>query len=1339
MTVATAGTRFVHLHTHSEYSPIDSLLKIKDLVRAAAADGNPALAVTDHGTHAGIWKLGQYAREAGIKPIAGIEAYLSIGARAEHNFIEVDHDDDDPDIDGVRGKKSKKYEHLTLLASTSTGWANLVAMGNESQDSFWLKPRIDYELLAKYGEGIIVLTGCLGGPVAGPLSRGNRDEAIANLHTLIGCVGKDNVYVEVMDHGIEAQILIMDELRAVAAEVGLPLVATNDSHYMLATDKDAHEAWLAVGTKKVQSDAERFRFHGSGHHLRTGAEVRALQGGADWWLEACDNTLIIADRIAPDVLPVPHLRLPVFPCPDGFVDSATYLKHLVREGAFERYGADPERPGKLPAAVNDRLKFEFPVIFNAGIADYFLIVWDLIAWARSDRGYPTAAFPDGEPGKKVPIRVGAGRGSAAGSVVSFCLSIVGVDPLANHLLFERFLNPDRTGMPDIDVDFEQGRRQEVLRYIERKYGRDKVARIGTFGVAATRRAILDASKFLGQAPLGARLSPLVPIGAGGKPISLTALADVTDQAGDAFRSALGAAGPAGFDVMTLARSFEGVTKLEGIHACGTLISDEPMARLAPMRRDRAKAATDEDLLVTVWDGKDTESYGFLKMDILGLRNLDIISAAVRFIQADTGECIDADGLIPGNPNDAVRDAKTWELIGSGRTAGVFQLESSGMTALAENVAPSSLNDLTALVALYRPGPMSAKMHEHYAARKNSHEPVDYNYLTTDPAEQAAIASVLGDTFGTIVYQEQIMRLGGVVGGLTPGMRNKLQKAFSKKNVAMMAEVKEAMFAGGLAGAGTCGVAFRSETLDRIWVAFEGSAAYLFNQSHACAYGFISYQTAYLKANWPVQYGAAILASTDKDDKRLLAIRSLQVEGIEIKAPDINLSGTGTAPDGDFVRLGLSEVKGVGKNASHIVAERDANGPFTSLADAMARVRIPGKPTATGVEQLGPIQVNTMEALVEAGAFDAFGPRLGQSMILRAARAVPEMAPFDAEWGVLERSARQRLRLGVSTGPHPLVVLKDQIAAIPRGGQTLAPVQAVEHSRDGQRITLLAVLAGWTEKAYKRGRMVTMTLEGSKGSVEGVMWDEDRARLPAVPVTGDLVIVSAQVRVRQVEVERLDEEGETVIDSFERRDVTVKTVLQVPVQDPSRMVLAPMGELVVPEPAQGSLALDEAPEPVVQLALGTGGPDEQDAPPADPGESTAEPQWVGYDWAPDDEPPADPDFEPAPEHDRAEADATIHLAPVRALSVVAAPPGPEVVRVDGLILGAGNPVVRQAIRDFGVPAGFCEPAGGAWSLTTGTGQHLVVLTGAREVPGAAHLPGKAVAGWTALSLPQTAAA
>jgi hypothetical protein len=277
------------------------------------------------------------------------------------------------------------------------------------------------------------------------------------------------------------------------------------------------------------------------------------------------------------------------------------------------------------------------------------------------------------------------------------------------------------------------------------------------------------------------------------------------------------------------------------------------------------------------------------------------------------------------------------------------------------------------------------------------------------------------------------------------------------------------------------------------------------------------------------------------------------------------------------------------------------------------------------------------------------------------------------------------------------------------------VQAVEHSRDGQRITLLAVLAGWTEKAYKRGRMVTMTLEGSKGSVEGVMWDEDRARLPAVPVTGDLVIVSAQVRVRQVEVERLDEEGETVIDSFERRDVTVKTVLQVPVQDPSRMVLAPMGELVVPEPAQGSLALDEAPEPVVQLALGTGGPDEQDAP------------------------PADPDFEPAPEHDRAEADATIHLAPVRALSVVAAPPGPEVVRVDGLILGAGNPVVRQAIRDFGVPAGFCEPAGGAWSLTTGTGQHLVVLTGAREVPGAAHLPGKAVAGWTALSLPQTAAA
>src|SRR5665648_645096 len=756
MTTPAATTGFVHLHTHSEFSEVDSIAKVKDLVAAAVADGNPALAINDHGTIGGIWKLGLAAAKAGIKPICGIEAYLAIGSRFEHNTMAAMDDDADPgtdsdpdeDADVGRGAKTKRYEHLTLLAISRKGWENLVTMTNEAQNSFWHKPRIDYDLLAQYGEGIVVLTGCLGGPVAGQLARDDRPAAIANLERLIAAVGRENVYVEVMDHGIPAQLRVMDGLRSVAAELGLSVVATNDSHYMHSDQGPAHEAWLAVGTRKVLTDEKRFKFHGGGYHLRTEAEMRALQGGADWWQDACDMTVTIAARVADDVLPSPRLRLPKYPLPDGYTDAGTYLKDLVRRGAFERYGQDPARPACLPPAVNERLQFEFGVVHPAGLDDYFLITWDVIGWARSDRGLPTAEFPLGEPGKKKPIRVGPGRGSAAGSAISYCLYIVGVDPLKHGLLFERFLNPQRTGMPDIDVDFEQIRRPEVLRYIERRFGRDRVARIGTFGVAATRMALIDAARVTGVTGLGAKLSPLVPIGASGKPVSLATLADVTDKSGEAFPKAVTDAGAPARAVLTLARALEGVTKRQGIHACGTLIADEPMASLVPLRHDRAKGATDEDLLVTVWDGKDVDGYGLLKMDVLGLRNLDVISAAVDFIEATTGHVVDPDALVPGDLTDAARDAKVWELIASGRTAGVFQLEGSGITALAEKVAPSSLADLTALVALYRPGPMAAKMHDHYAARKNGHEPIDYGYLTTDPAEQAVIASVLGVTFGT---------------------------------------------------------------------------------------------------------------------------------------------------------------------------------------------------------------------------------------------------------------------------------------------------------------------------------------------------------------------------------------------------------------------------------------------------------------------------------------------------------------------------------------------------------------------------------------------------------------
>ena len=1729
---------FAHLHVHSEYSPIDSLAKVKDLVAMAAADCNPALAISDHGTLAGIWKLGQYAAIHGLKAIPAIEAYLSIGDRFEHNALTVPDDDADPDVEGGKGTKRKVYEHLTLLATTRTGWRNLVQMTNASHDSFWYKPRLDYDLLEQHGEGLIVLTGCLGGPVAGPLSRGDRAQAVTNLRRLVRCVGRENVYVEVMDHGIEAQLRIMDDLRSVAAEVGVPLVATNDSHYIHANQRDAHEAWLAVGTHAVLSSTERFAFHGHGHHLRTEAEMRALQGGAAWWQEACDNTVTIAARVADDVLPASKLRLPKFPVPDGFADSGTYLKHLVREGAFERYGSDPARPeGRfLPPAVNAQLKFEFTVVDNAGLPDYFLIVHDIIEWARSDRGLPTAEFPNGEPGKKTPIRVGPGRGSAAGSTISYALKIVGVEPMANGLLFERFLNPQRTGMPDIDVDFEQGRRAEVLRYIAARFGRDRVARIGTFGIDQSRAAIKDGARVLELTGVGNKLSSLVPIGGNGKPYAFKALDDQADKAGEAFRAAVRDSGDPADHILTLARAFEGVTKQEGIHACGTLIADEPMAPLVPLRRDLSKGATDEDLLITVWDGKDVDDYGLLKMDVLGLRNLDVISAAVRFIEQTTGELIEPDDLMPNNPDDIERDTKAWDLISSGRTAGVFQLESAGMTKLAEQVAPNSLADLTALVALFRPGPLAAGMHEHYAARKNGREAVDYGYLSDRADEQSAIGSVLDVSYGTClaadtpvysvtrgryvtiaeielgeivqgvdettlcaasapvtqkvmtgvkdtlvtrfrggsyirstadhlfltpdgwrradqlvegsvvaapwslkssgqpllspaharvlgfllgdgylgaygttfvnsdgglhrsfdaavshafpdtrvrfeampgraasrsrvtngkghggracgvvswlrsmnllppasqwreggalsenkripaewmaadngtlaplvaalwdcdghfgegrgagtatyktisqglaediqtallrfgvvsnlsrfdydsrkgrrtghqitvggehlvklietllphlasqakaskaveiltagqglragmvsdvpraailgaanrsgmslreaaraigvdrrtlgsgtrngwysservgravahltgdaellrllntrwvrvlsqdvgepaevwdvtvdrihnfvaagvvvhncVYQEQLMKLSEVVGGLEPGMRNKLQKAFSKKKADLMSEVKDAMFAGALAGRGTSGVVFSPTTLDKLWATFEGSAAYLFNASHACAYGFVSYQTAYLKANWPVQYGAALLSVTDDDDKRRAAIRSLQVEGIHILAPDINRSGVNTQPDGDAVRLGLSEVKGVGKNAGHIVAERDQNGRFVSLADALARVQIPKDKDG----KLGALPVNVAEALVEAGAFDEFGPRMGQVMIVRGVKVDGAIAPVDAEWGVLERSARQRERLGLITGEHPLATLREQIRSYSTAGQKPLSVRAVQRATDGERIMLLGVLAGWTEKAYKRGRMVTLTLEGSTESVEGVMWDEDRARLPKIPTIGDVVVLSAQVRVRLVETERIDDHGETVTDAFERRDLTVKRVATVPVSDPARIELPAAPVLVMP--ASGQAAVVAAMERSEQVGAT-----------ASVGElSLVEP--------PDDDwPTADEELEPDIAGEPVLA--SVHHLP-------GTPVAPEVIRLPVGSHGREHPILRRAAATFELPEHFMEPAGGVWLLRTPRGRTAVVIVGDHDAPVA--VDAGHPTGWSALDVAQAAAA
>lgn len=1136
---------FAHLHTHTSHSVLDGLGRPEEMCQAAAELGQPALAITDHGTLGGAWKFARAAKTAGIKPVIGQEVYLSIGARFDRNSEMVDpHESSDADADD-RGKsgestkqKTKRYQHLTVLAKDTTGWQNLVRITNASweAESFWYKPRADFDLLEQHSEGLIVLTGCLGGPVAGKLLAGDYDGARDNLARMNDIfnggrrdVGAEqsHLFVEVMDHGIPAERVVIPGLRKLADEFGLPMVTTNDAHYTRESHADAHDCWLAVGVNRKLSDPGRFRFNGSGYYLRHVDQMREQFADDPWGEQAIQNTLLIASRCADTVLPEACLRLPKFDAPSGFADADAYLYSLVKDGAKERYGT-------LTTEIKERLRYESDVICGAGLADYFLIVHDMIGWARAHG-----------------VRVGPGRGSAAGSAVSYCLGIVNVDPIANNLLFERFLNPERAGMPDIDTDFDSAGRDRVIAYLAQRWGGDHVARIGTFGMTLSKKAIRDVARVTGRYEAGDKLARLVPTTGAGKPYTFTAMLDSGDKAAEGFRSAL-AADEDGRAVVEIARSLEGVIGTEGIHACGVVISDEPMNGLIPLRHER-KNGQDTGTLVTQWDGKDVEEFGLLKLDALGLGTLDTITACVGFIEATTGERVDADN--PPTDMSDPRAKAAWEMLGAGRTAGVFQLGSTGMTRLCKQIKPECLADLAAIVALYRPGPLGQKMHERYAARKSGAEEVDYSIFTHDKAEQEVIASVLDETYGVVMLQEQLMRLADVVAGFDAAQRNRLQKAFSKKKREEM-EAVGALFAEGARRVitdeegRTVKIAFSQRTVDALWKTFAASADYLFNGAHAYAYGYVSYITAYLKANWPSQYGAAVLCTTDKQSDRQASMDAMRAEGIDIRCPDVNNGGAATSVGADgVVRLGMSEVKGVGSNADWIVREREQRGPFASLADLLVRVKVPGeKGSDTPTKGL---PLNTIEGLIEAGACDEFGKRMGLSAALRALRDAPNTPIPDAEWGVVERSARERERLGIAISGTPLSALQDQLKSWrePLRGTKPKPVHALE---EGTAVSL-GVLASWEEKSYKGGRMATMTLEGSGASLECVVWNDDLAKIKAgdlVPRTGDVVGVCGRVKLSDEHPPNTgrsdDFDDDTLADTHavvttRRREMTVREV------------------------------------------------------------------------------------------------------------------------------------------------------------------------------------------------------
>jgi DNA polymerase-3 subunit alpha len=887
---AAPSEPFVHLHTHTEYSLLDGAARIGELVDTAKRMGQPAVAVTDHGVLYGAVEFTTAARRAGIQPIIGCEMYMAPRSR---------HDKE--------GKADRDPNHLVLIARDLTGYRNLVRLVSRSHlEGHYYKPRIDKQLLAEHAEGLICLSACIGGELPQAILRGdmNAAESVARQHMEI--FGPDNYLLELQAHGIPEEVEIRAGLVEMARRTGLPLVCTNDSHYVRAEDAEAHDILLCLQTGARRQEEKRFRFHGPHFYMADGAEM--TQRFADYG-EAASNTLAVARRCTLE-LPMGKTLLPRYqPIPEG-LDADSYLRELCEKGLRERY-PEPTRE------AHERLAMELDVIRETGFAAYFLIVWDFIRAARCDG-----------------VKVGPGRGSAAGSLVAYVLRITNICPLKYGLIFERFLNRERVSMPDIDIDFDDRRRDRVIEYVQEKYGRDRVAQIITFGTMAARAAIRDVGRVL-DVPLADvdRLAKLVPAQIGitlERALENRELREVYDSE------------PWAKTVIDNARRLEGICRNASTHAAGVVIAPEPLENIVPLQR----STNDRDAMVTQFDMNGVQTIGLLKMDFLGLTNLSVIEAAVENVRQTTGVELDIDTL----PLD---DPATYALLGRADTLGVFQLEAVGGKKILLDMQPQTLDDISAASALNRPGPIEGGLIDLYMRRKRGEEPVEYVLPELEP--------ILSSTYGVIVYQDQVMKIASAVAGFTLGEADILRAAMGKKDKVKMALQREKF----LAGAAGRGVDPRkAEELFDLMAYFAG---YGFNAAHSFSYALISYQTAYLKANHPLEYMTALLNSKAGDfDKLKLTILDSHARGLVVRPPDINRSGTGFVV-GDTekreILYGLSHIKNVGeKVVENLLVARDEGGPFSSLLDLCLR--------AGGRD----LNRRVLEALVRSGACDSLGDR-----------------------------------------------------------------------------------------------------------------------------------------------------------------------------------------------------------------------------------------------------------------------------------------------------------------------------------------------------------------------------
>jgi len=1082
---AGSNDSFVHLHVHTEYSMLDGASLLDGLFDRVDELRMPAIAITDHGNMHGAFDFWSKARKHGVKPIIGIEAYVAPGiSRTERRRVRWGKGDlSEEGGDDVSGGGA--YTHMTMWAETTEGMHNLFRLSSlASMEGYFYKPRMDRELFERYGKGLIVSTGCPSGAIQTRLRLGQWDEAVREAGELQDLFGRDNVYLELMEHGLAIEKRVRDDLLKLGRELGIKPLATNDSHYTSPEDASAQEALLCVNSGSRLSEptyaqgGKRFALEGNGYYIKSAAEMRELWA-SQGLIEACDNTLEIAERCEVEFVESTGGYMARADIPAGETEESWFAKEVWR-GIESRYPGDA-----LTQEVRDRVEMELAIVTQKGYCGYYLVVADFIQWA-----------------KRNGIRVGPGRGSGAGSIAAYALRITDLCPLEHGLFFERFLNPERPSMPDFDIDFDDQRRGEVIQYVTEKYGSERVAQIATFGRIKAKQAIKDAARILDHGfGVGDRITKALPPDVMGKGVPLKEIFNPEHKRyaeGAEFRT-LYEQDPDVPRIYEVATGLEGQIRQTGVHAAGVIMASEPLLDIVPLMDPKQDGA-----VITQFEYPMCEALGLVKMDFLGLSNLHTLEDALANIRANRGEEL----VLEEVPFD---DKATYELMGRGDTLGVFQLDGGGMRALLRSMLPDKFADITAVSALYRPGPMGADSHNKYAHRKNGREPIE----PIHPELAEALEPVLGETYGLIVYQEQVMAIAQVLAGFSLGAADNMRRAMGKKKKEEL-DKQYAGFESGMLERG-----YSKDAVKTLWDILVPFADYAFNKSHSAAYGVVTYWTAYLKANYPTEYMAALLTSVKNDkDKMAIYLNECRRMKINVLPPDVNESAHDFTAVGNDIRFGLTAVRNVGSNVvDGIVAARQEKGRFEDFNDFLSKV-----PAVVCNKRV-------IESLIKAGSFDdmkhkrrvlvaihetavdqyvdikrneaigqdsLFGD-LGDDSGFGVAVPIPD---FD-EWDKTTLLGHERDMLGLYVSDHPLLGLEHVLS---NGSDcSIGELLMDENRQPNSTVTVAGLVTSVQRKLTKRGdTWASVTLEDLEGAVE-VLFFPSAYQFAAPYLANDAVI------------------------------------------------------------------------------------------------------------------------------------------------------------------------------------------------------------------------------------------